>query len=83
LRQDKCYVLHILHYIPERRTPSLDIIEDIIPLYNVELKVRTERRPSRVYIVPQKEDIDFDFEGKYVSFKIRCIQGHQMVAMEE
>ncbi len=83
LRQDKCYVLHILHYIPERRTPSLDIIEDIIPLYNVELKVRTERRPSRVYIVPQKEDINFDFEGKYVSFKIRCIQGHQMVIMEE
>jgi hypothetical protein len=33
-------VCHILHYVPQRRTPDLDLVEDIIPLHNVEVAVR-------------------------------------------
>ena len=37
------YVAHILHYIPERRCESIDIIEDVIPLYNVDLKIMLDK----------------------------------------
>lgn len=35
-RQNR-YILHLLHYIPERRAQQLDIIEDVIPLYNLRI----------------------------------------------
>ncbi len=32
------YVLHLLHYIPERRCQRIDVIEDVIPPQNEEVK---------------------------------------------
>ena len=31
----KRQVLHLLHYIPIRRSREIDIIEDVIPLYDI------------------------------------------------
>ncbi len=32
--------LYVLHYIPERRCQRIDVIEDVIPLYNLEMKLK-------------------------------------------
>ena len=49
--EHKRYIAHILHYIPERRFESVDTIEDVIPLYNIELKImlpeNCRRNPER------------------------------------
>ena len=36
-------IIHILSYIPERRTKTIDIVDTKIPLYNVEVKVRANK----------------------------------------
>ncbi|MBC7239318.1 MAG: beta-galactosidase, partial [Chloroflexi bacterium] len=38
-------VVHLLHYIPERRGLEFDTVEDVIPLYNVALAFRTAQAP--------------------------------------
>mgnify|MGYP003735679087 CR=1 FL=1 len=35
-------VLHALHYVPEKRSEQLEIVEDIIPLHEVPVSVRVE-----------------------------------------
>jgi len=81
-RRENLYILHILHYIPEKRAEELEVIEDIIPLYNIQIKIKMDSKPSKVYLVPEKEKLDFIFKEGYVTYTIPKIEGHQMVVME-
>ena len=72
-------IVHLLHYIPERRAEQFDIIEDVIPLYNVSLQLRTCRKVATVRSVPEDTLIEFSEKGKYVAFTIPEIRGHQMI----
>ncbi len=74
-------VVHLLHYIPERRTLGEDIIEDVIPLYNLPLSVR-HAPPARVYLAPEAVGLPFHCEGSYVSLTVPEIRGHAMVVLE-
>lgn len=76
------YVAHILHYIPERRCESIDIIEDVIPLYNIELKVMLDKKPTKVYCAPSMEELPFSYDGKYIHVIVPEIVGHEMVVFE-
>lgn len=75
-------VIHLLHYIPERRTLAPDYLEDVIPLYNVPLRLRTSM-PHRVYLAPQRTEIPFQHEGEYLCLTVPEVRGHQMVVLEE
>ena len=56
--------------------------EDIVPIYNVELAIKTDKKINKVYLAPQKEDIDFTYENGYISVKLDKIECHQMVVFE-
>ena len=76
------HVLHMLHYIPERRGLDFDVIEDVIPLYNLMLSLRVDRPVRRVSLVPQEEDIQFvEIDGR-VEFTVDQLNGHQIVAIQ-
>lgn len=75
-------ILHLLHYIPQRRCQDLDIIEDVIPLYNQTIQIRREEPARKVILVPQKQEIPFTQTHQYISFTVPCINGHQMVLVE-
>jgi hypothetical protein len=70
-------VLHLLHYIPERRGQAFDIIEDVIPLYDVNVSVAGEANSVR--LVPSGEALDFENAQGRVHFTIPQIEGHAMV----
>ena len=46
------WIVHLLHYIPERRSQEIDIIEDVIPLYN--LRVNRIAMVKSVMCVPDE-----------------------------
>ena len=52
MRQGKRTIVHMLHYCPQRRTPTLDIVEDVVPFFDVEISLKTDREPGRVYTGP-------------------------------
>ena len=71
-----------MHYVPERRTEKYDIVEDIIPLYNIDLRVKTYRKPSAVRLVPQMKNLEFRYENRQVVVTIPKVEGHQMVEIQ-
>ncbi|MDD4519003.1 MAG: beta-galactosidase trimerization domain-containing protein [Limnochordia bacterium] len=75
------HVVHILHYIPERRS-SIDTIEDVIPLYNIQLGVKTSTKPKRVYLAPSCAEIRFEYIDGYTSMTVPKIEGHGMIVLE-
>lgn len=74
-------VLHLLHYIPERRGADFDVIEEAIPLYNLELSVLAPGA-RRVALAPDGVELSFRREGERVSFTLPRLDGHQMIALE-
>jgi len=52
-------IVHLLHYIPERRAPNLDVVEDVIPLFDVKVALRLPQKPARVYLAPQRQKLAF------------------------
>ena len=47
------YVLHLLHYLPLRRSDTIDVIEDVIPLTNIALNVAVPAEVEAVTLVPE------------------------------
>jgi hypothetical protein len=74
-------VLHLLHYIPERRGADFDVIEDVIPLHDLEVSVRAEG-VRRVVTAPEGAELPHRSEGGRVVFTLPRLNGHQMVALE-
>ncbi len=75
-------ICHILHYVPQRRTPDLDLVEDIIPLHDVTLEVRTGWTPRHAYLAPERAPLPVIVEGDYATVRVPIVHGHAMVVLE-
>jgi hypothetical protein len=75
-------VVHLLHYIPERRGERFDIIEDVIPLYNVPLSIRVSGSVQAVSLAPQGDVLAFSMQGDRVEFVVPKVDGHQMIELK-
>lgn len=80
--QPNRHIVHILHYTPERRAPELDIVEDVIPLFNVPLSLRAEKRPKSVYLAPQRKELAVEYDAGYAHVVVPAVEGHQMIVFE-
>jgi hypothetical protein len=80
--QDTRRVVHLLHYIPTRRGRDMDIIEDVIPLHNVTVWLKSDASISSVTAVPGGKPLDFTQDGDYVRFTLPVLNGHRMIAVE-
>jgi len=77
-RKDR-WVLHLLHYIPERRGQEFDVIEDVIPLYNIRVSIRVPRTIRQVTCVPDRQALPWTIKNERLEFTVPEINGHQMV----
>lgn len=75
-------IVHVLHYAAERRTPDIDIVEDVLPLVDLKLALRAEKRPTQVYLAPQRRALKFDYAEGYTRVVVPRVEGHQMVVFE-
>jgi Hypothetical glycosyl hydrolase 6/Beta-galactosidase trimerisation domain len=75
------WVVHLLHFVPERRSQELDVIEDVIPLFNVNLFVRTPRVVREAIIVPGGVSLPLRHEDPYLVCQVPRIDGHAMLSL--
>lgn len=74
-------VIHLLHYVHQRRGRGLDIIEDVLPLHDVEICVRAERRPQEVLLAPEMQPVEWSWQDGYACLRIPRVNGYQIVLM--
>jgi hypothetical protein len=80
--QEKRLVVHLLHYIPERRGTDFDVIEEAIPLHNLMISVRSAHAVQRIATAPEGAELSFQTANGRVSFTLPRLDGHQLVALE-
>lgn len=74
-------VLHLLNYVPERRGADFDVLEDVIPLHNVAVSVKVDKKPASVKTAPEGQALRFAYANGRVTFTLPELRGHQMVAI--
>jgi hypothetical protein len=72
-------VLHLLHYIPERRGLEFDVIEDVIPLHELHVSLAVGRAVSRVSCVPENLALNFVQGAGRLDFILPRLAGHQII----
>jgi hypothetical protein len=78
---DNRWVLHLLHYIPERRGQDFDVLEDVIPLFDVRVSVKAPRTIAHVISVPDGQVLDHTRVDGRTEFTLPRLDGHQMIAL--
>jgi hypothetical protein len=75
-------IVHLLQYAPERRTEKLDLIEDIVPLYDVPLSLKLSKAPKKVYLAPSMKEVAFEYLAGHVNLRVPEVHGHAMIVFE-
>jgi len=79
-RQKDSYIVHILHYVPQRRAEGIDIIEDVLPINDV--KIALHGHFERAYLIPEKYELKTERLENYTSATIPTVKGHAHVVFE-
>lgn len=75
------YVLHLLHYIPERRGTKFDTIEDVIALHDLRCEVAVKQTIKAVRVAPQGQTLDAGEVNGRIAFTLATLNGHAMIEL--
>lgn len=72
-------LLHLIHAVPQRRGAAIDIIEDVLPLHDVRVGVRTGHPVREVTLAPSNEALPHEDTGGVTWVTVPRLAGHQLV----
>lgn len=87
-KQEGRYVVHLLFAHTTVRGRGVEVIEDIVPLYETTLSVKTDKKPLRVYKAEYidgslvETDIDFTYNEGTVSLTVDKFTLHAMIIID-
>lgn len=67
---DNRLVLHLLYATPTKRGSNTEIIEDLVPIYNTEVSIKTDKQVTKVTAMPEDKEISFKYENGVCTFCI-------------
>lgn len=82
MMQENRYINHLLYAVPVKRGLNVEVIEDIMPVYDISVELRLDKTIKRVYLAPQNVDIEFTQENGIVRYIVDKIDCHQMVVLD-
>ncbi|MFP4057428.1 MAG: beta-galactosidase trimerization domain-containing protein [Candidatus Brocadiia bacterium] len=78
---ERRHVLHLLYAQPVARGRGIEVIEDVVPLFDIRVSVRLA--PSRVVLAPEGEELAFEQRGERAEFTVPRLRLHQVVVLED
>lgn len=76
-------VVHLFYAPPSKRGQGVEVIEDIVPLFNVGLSLKRKVKPSRVVLEPEGRELEFRHSFGRVTCAVPEVDLHQMVVFED
>ncbi len=80
-KQNDRKIVHLLFAHTTKRGRNTEVIEDIVPIYNIDVTVKCNK-PEKVMLVPQCKEIAFEYCGDRVKFTVDEVYIHQMISIE-
>ncbi|MBC8079050.1 MAG: beta-galactosidase trimerization domain-containing protein, partial [Gorillibacterium sp.] len=76
------YINHLLYASPVKRGDGIEVIEDILPVYNVQVTLRLPSPARKVYLAPQMLELPYDQTDGELSYTVPKLECHQMIVVE-
>ena len=76
------HIVHLLFAHTTNRGKGIEVIEDAVPLNDVNVSVKLDKKPKRVYLAPEGKDIPFVWDQACANFTVPKFVLHQMIAIE-
>lgn len=81
--KEKRSILHLLFAHTTVRGVNTEIIEDTVPLYDVKCSVKCALKPSKITLVPEGKELEFNYNNGKTEFTVPKVDIHQMVAIDD
>ncbi len=81
-KQENRFIAHMLYAVPTKRGKNIEIIEDLYPVYDIELSVKLPKDVKRVYLAPENKEIPFENNNGNINVRIDKVHCHQMVVFD-
>ncbi|MBO4422739.1 MAG: beta-galactosidase [Clostridia bacterium] len=81
MRQGDRLVNHLLFAHTTVRGKNTEVIEDIVPVRDINVTVRSDKRPSSVTLQPQDEPVPFEYKDGRIKYTVPLLYIHQMVVI--
>lgn len=75
------WVLHLLNYLPQKNSVKVESIQQVIPCFNVAVRVKTKKPVKSLQQVPDGKLLDFEYKDNSIHFTLDRLDGHQMVCI--
>ncbi|HEU0116963.1 MAG TPA: hypothetical protein VFQ80_19870, partial [Thermomicrobiales bacterium] len=73
-------ILHLIHAVPQRRGPAIDIVEDVLPLTDVRVGVRLNPSPTMATLAPSGDSLPIEVVDGVAWVTVPRVEEHQIVA---
>lgn len=74
------YVLHLIYAVPIKRG-AIQVVEDIVPIYDTEIELRIPEKIESISLVPSGKKLKFKYKNGIAKFNVPKIKMHQMVCL--
>lgn len=81
-KNESRYINHLLYASPVKRGNGIEVIEDLIPLHNINVSIKLPYNAKKVYLAPQMQELEFTQQNDEVSFTVQQMECHQMVVID-
>ena len=78
-KKKKRWVIHLLHYVPVRRGEAFDTIDDVYPVRNTAISLRSPGNVKRVALAPGGGELEFKEHKGRIEFTLPKLDGYEMV----
>lgn len=81
-KREKRFILHIVYGSPITRGKDMRIIEDIPPIYDIEINLNIKMEVNKIYLAPSNNPIEYSRTHNKLNFIVPKIECHQMVVID-
>ncbi len=75
-------VQHSVYAHTTLRGKAVEVIEDVVPLYNVEVALRLDAAPKKVYLAPSGESLPFAYADGLLNYTVPKVDIHAMAVID-
>ena len=82
LQTSQHVAVHVLSYVPSRLGADIDLVLDPFPVFDVEVSLRLDKRPSAVHQQPSGQALEWSYRDGYATTTVNVIDGHAIIVFE-
>jgi hypothetical protein len=81
-RQEGRILVHVLNYFAQKRLGALVNNDELTPVHDIRVRVRTDSEPKQVLLAPEGGPLEFEHAGAWTTVRLPRLDTHAVIVLE-